>query len=108
LRIPGNKLDKVFFDAQAICTVNGYTDYRQFASGRDACITRLGFNYAILANLTASGYGDRWCFQTYVAAWHALEAWNGTDETEPQGWHRHPASGRRRPDGDASKEYVYR
>jgi hypothetical protein len=68
--------------------VNGYTDYRQFASGRDACITRLGFNYAILANLTASGYGDRWRFQTYVAAWHALEAWNGTDETEPRGWHR--------------------
>lgn len=25
---------------------------------------------------------------------------------EPQGWFRHPVSGRRRPNGDASKEYV--
>ena len=28
------------------------------------------------------------------------------DESEPSGWHRHPATGRRRPDGDPTKEYV--
>jgi len=33
-----------------------------------------------------------------------MEAWDG--EGEPTGWMRHPASGRRRPGGDETKEYV--
>ena len=85
---------------------NGYTDYRQFASGRNACITRMGFNHAILADFDYSGYADRWCFTDYAKARAALDAWDGEEDTEPQGWHRHPPTGRRRPDGDASKEYV--
>lgn len=92
--------------AHAICDANGYTDYRSFIGGRDACIARIGFNYAILADITDCGYGDRWCFATYALARAALDAWDGLDETEPQGWHRHPDTGRRRPDGDASREYV--
>ncbi len=93
-------------DASGLCAANGYTDYRAFPSGRDACIARIGLNYAILADLTPSWYGDRWCYHTYTLAWHALDAWTGDEDSEPQGWHRHPSSGRRRPDGDASKEYV--
>jgi len=27
---------------------------------------------------------------------------------EPEGWYRNPTTGRRRPDGDKSKEYVER
>lgn len=34
----------------------------------------------------------------------ALIEWDGTGE--PEGWIRHPMTGRRRPGGDASKEYV--
>ena len=34
-----------------------------------------------------------------------LETWDGVGE--PTGWMRHPTTGRRRPDGDPSKEYVY-
>jgi hypothetical protein len=30
--------------------------------------------------------------------------WDGTGE--PEGWFRHPASGRRRPDCDPAQEYV--
>ena len=37
----------------------------------------------------------------------ALFAWNPETEPEPNGWYRSPTTGRRRPDGDASKEYYY-
>ncbi|KAA1011399.1 hypothetical protein FVF58_15860 [Paraburkholderia panacisoli] len=46
---------------EQICRANDYTDYRRFANGRDAAITRLIFTYAILADLTEWGHGDRWC-----------------------------------------------
>jgi len=49
-------------------------------------------------------YEDVWCYQSIDAAVSAMIAWDGTGE--PAGWHRHPQSGRRRPDGDATKEYV--
>ena len=41
-----------------------------------------------------------------AAAVAALESWDGTGE--PDGWIREPNSGRRRPGGDASQEYVYK
>lgn len=87
-----------------VCAANGYTDYREFANGRDACIERLAFTYAILADMTYWGYGDRWCFHNYTAAKAALDAWNG--EGEPTGWHRHPTSGRRRRAGDPNFEEI--
>jgi hypothetical protein len=90
-----------------ICAENGYTDYTQFANGRDACITRMIFTYAILSDLTEYGHGDRWCYESYEGAMVALFAWEHRDgEGEPNGWHRHPDSGRRRPDGDPTREYI--
>lgn len=47
---------------------------------------------------------DAWCYDSVPAAIAAVEEWDG--EGEPQGWFRHPDSGRRRPDGDAEREYV--
>lgn len=91
----------------AICEANHYTDYTVFPNGRDACITRMGFNYAILADLAEWGYGDRWCFEGRWLAEQAMAEWIGRDgEGEPEGWHRHVDTGRRRPNGDASKEYI--
>lgn len=49
----------------------------------------------------ANTYEDRWCYETLPEALLAAEAWEGTGD--PDGWHRHPASGRRR-DGD--REWV--
>lgn len=45
-----------------------------------------------------------YCYASVLDAVDALEGWNGTDE--PSGWFRCPTDGRRRPDGDASREYV--
>jgi hypothetical protein len=101
--------DRERLDAEAgaaACEANGYTDYKRFGNGRDACITKMLFTYAILADLTRWGHGDRWCFHSYARARAALEDWNGEEGTEPWGWHRHPDTGRRRENGDPATEYV--
>lgn len=52
-------------------------------------------------------FDDVWCYQAPQTelAWRAALGWDG--EGEPEGWYRHPESGRRRPGGDAAKEYRY-
>jgi len=47
-----------------------------------------------------------WWYDTPEAAVAALTEWDPDTQVEPEGWMRHPKSGRRRPDGDKSKEYV--
>lgn len=39
-------------------------------------------------------YTNRWCYQTIAAALAATHTWSGAPGTEPEGWHRHPATGR--------------
>lgn len=53
-----------------------------------------------------NGYDDRWCYKSPTAAWLAAVSWSPEATPEPEGWHRHPTTGRRRPDGDATKEYI--
>ncbi len=52
-------------------------------------------------------FDDGWCYQAEQTelAWRAAPGWDG--EGEPEGWYRHPETGRRRPGGDAAKEYRY-
>lgn len=54
----------------------------------------------------AYGYDDGWCYNSHEAALAAAEAWDPRTQKEPEGWHRHPRSGRRRVDGDPATEYV--
>lgn len=49
-------------------------------------------------------FDDRWCYHDVAAAVAAAHVWDGTGE--PEGWHRHPMSGRRRVDGDPTREYI--
>lgn len=51
-------------------------------------------------------YTDTWIYdcEQAEAGWRAALGWDG--QGEPDGWFRHPQSGRRRPDGDPSKEFV--
>ncbi len=53
-------------------------------------------------------YDDTWIYDAEQglldAGWRAALGWDG--EGEPDGWYRHPQSGRRRPGGDPAKEYV--
>lgn len=63
------------------------------------------FTYRLIVGRTeAPLYDDCWCYHTLEAATAAAEAWSGRGE--PDGWHRHPPTGRRRPNGDPALEYV--
>ena len=61
-----------------------------------SCVAKFLFTHAIIHELGNSGYEDRWCYHTELDAARALLAWSGEDGTEPDGWHRHPDTDRRR------------
>lgn len=84
----------------------GYKHPRPIGNGRWAAVCPLLYTCAIVVGQIGDyvNTDDRWCYHTPEDARSALEAWDGTNE--PQGWHRHPRTGRRRPDGDPAKEYV--
>jgi len=85
------------------------SDYEDVVQKPDAgwcAVSRFAFTFAILAGCDYAGYRDRWCYDSRAEAKRALAAWSGVKGTEPDGWHRHPDSGRRRPDSDPEREYV--
>lgn len=47
---------------------------------------------------------ERWCYHDHDAAWRAVLGWNG--KGDPEGWYRHPLSGRRRHESDPELEYI--
>jgi len=65
-----------------------------FPNGRKAGLMRFMFTWAIVADFNLAGYDERWCYKEFSTAAGALKDWDG--EGEPEGWHRHPLSGRRR------------
>lgn len=86
---------------------DGYLHVRPLPDGvRWAGLFRFMFTTAIITGRIGdrSCIEDRWCYHTEAVALAALEAWNG--EGEPEGWHRHPMSGRRRENGTAELEEV--
>lgn len=77
------------------------------ADDRIAWTDQLLFTCAIRVGVIGGmGPEDGWCYRSEVAAMAALLAWNEAESEEPAGWHRHPGTGRRRADGDPSREHV--
>lgn len=72
---------------------NGYFERRRAQNGREIGIMPFIYTWAIIADITELGYGDRWCYKDLCSARHAFNEWDG--EGEPKGWHRHPVTGRR-------------
>jgi len=79
---------------------------RLLGDGRYLAIRRLMFHWTLLIGAVGDriSYDDRYCYQTLAGATAALEAWDGSGD--PDGWHRHPKSGRRRPGGLAQLEFT--
>lgn len=78
---------------------------------RYACVMPFLFTVAIVEGRAGDlyTYADRWCFATFDMAADALNDWLLRGFAgEPEGWHRHPDTGRRRPAGDRAAEYVER
>lgn len=92
---------------ERICKENGYVGACMLPDGRIAAVYPLAYTGAIITMTPAGiefGYEDRWCYHSVADALRALNRWDGTGE--PDGWHRHPTSGRRREDGDPMKQYT--
>lgn len=82
---------------------------RTLPDGRIFDVTRLLWGMARLGVILPEDrnlgiYSDVWDYQTVLAALTAMEQYDGANE--PAGWHRHPASGRRRPNGDSAREHI--
>jgi len=82
---------------------------RDLGDGRCVWLMAMfGGNLRLAVGVKGSIYfDDGWCYQAEqrMAAWRAAIGWDG--EGEPEGWYRHPETGRRRPGGDEAQEYVY-
>lgn len=61
----------------------------------------------ILGKIGDAGYDQRWCYEKGGHAVNALIEWAAKNyEDEPQGWHRHLPTGRRRWNGLADHETI--
>ncbi len=113
---PGYGVDDLTLEHAKLCgerRVSAGGDYlwhRVLPDGRGLCLmpmihggVRLGIGRGVVE------FDDVWCYPKdqagcLDAGWRAALGWNG--EGEPEGWYRHPQSGRRRPGGDPAKEFV--
>lgn len=88
----------------------GNSDPRVISGDRYACIMPFMFTTAILVGRLGDAvtYDNRWCYKSYADAKAALDAWDPDTDNEPDGWHRHPMTSRRREyeDGVLAIEYV--
>ena len=69
---------------------------------------RLLFHYTLHLGMIGdyAGYADRWCYPTREAVFKALAAWDAGAGGEPEGSHKHPDTGRLRPDCDPAREWI--
>ena len=86
-----------------------YREVVTFGDGEYVAIYPFMFHWTMVRGQLdwQEGYTDRWCYVDEAAAQEALADWTSRNfEDEPKGWHRHPDTGRRRPDGDPKNEYI--
>lgn len=87
----------------------GYVAWRELPDGEWLGIVPMTFGKGRLCSgISHSGYEDAWCFPSLESAMLAMYKWGLPGHEEPQGWTRHPLSGRRREGGDPDKEVVFR
>lgn len=85
----------------------GYTHWRLMPDGEVWAVSPFSIsNGRMFIDIESTGYRDFYCFCTPEAAVKALFEFDPATMDEPFGWHRHGGTGRRRPDGDPTKEYI--
>ncbi|MBY3433289.1 hypothetical protein HFN89_03805 [Rhizobium laguerreae] len=82
---------------------DSYIDLKQLPDGRYIGTVRLLYHWTMHIDIDDVGYADRYCFATYELAKKAFDEWSGVGD--PEGWHRHPTSGRRK-DLATGREWV--
>lgn len=94
-------------DAATVREREGAIYWRELPDGYEVCVYPMTFGKARLcfSEQHSQCIIDAYCYPTPAAAIAAGEVWTGEGDA-PDGWHRHPTSGRRREGGDPSKEHV--
>ncbi len=85
------------------------TNLRESLQDMGTCtfIVRKVYTYAVcIGPFRGATIDDTWCYEHFQDALAALVMWDPMEDREPDGWHRHPRTGRRRPGGDATQEYI--
>lgn len=96
-----------FSDFDEFCKSSGYVNVKRLEDGRCVGIMPLLYTHAIIEFRDDITIMDRWCYHSLGDAVVAMLNWGAFDFVgEPDGWHRHPSSGRRRENGDPSKEII--
>lgn len=85
----------------------GYVAWRCLQDGTVLAVAPMLFgNGRLYVDVYNDGWIDCFCYDSIDLAANALRKYDPAVDREPKGWKRHPATGRRRPDGDATREYV--
>ena len=69
-------------------------------NGRDICVMRMMYNWRLVRNLPGGDEYDRaWCYygtgaDALMRAVAAAAAWDGADDSEPEGWDKDAIAGR--------------
>ncbi len=79
--------------------------------GHCLIVARLLFHWTVRRSEIGNfdSYIERWCYAAPLLAEASIIEWRSRGfEGEPLGWHKHPDTGRVRPNGDPSKEHKER
>ena len=86
---------------------NGYTAWRELPDGTIIAVGPMAFgNGRLFMDINSNGYEDCYCYDSLELAEKSMNEYDAQSGVEPQGWKRHPYSGRRRINGDPETEYV--
>ena len=88
--------------------VYGAAFFRDLGDGRGLWVYPMLYTFKlVIGPLGSLSYDDQWCYKDLQDVVTAFTTWNPLEQAEPEGWVRHPPTGRRRfPDGDPATEEV--
>lgn len=102
--------DEKWVELHRLMREEGYHTLLRVGDEEYVALHRLMFHWTIRRGTIERvfEYDDAWCYTAdFDSALSHLLDWKSLEFSgEPQGWVRHPRTGRRRPNGDASREYV--
>ena len=85
----------------------GYKSWRELPDGTMLACGPMAFgNGRLFVDINQTGYEDCYCYDSLEIAEKSMAEYDPDSGAEPQGWKRHPYSGRRRTNGDPATEYV--
>lgn len=87
----------------------GYTAWRELTDGTVLAVGPMLFgNGRLFVDVNHSGYEDCYCYDSMALAYESMMNYNPQTDVEPEGWKRHPLSGRRRLEGNKNTEWIAR